>query len=93
MILFVGFPIFASVIFVLLGILGVEENYILIPTIPYAAIFLFYGAKFSYAKCPICHEPMFHKFFFFYGFFRCVHCNYDLKDPNTSNVSIYARET
>lgn len=78
------FPVYGVVTFSVLGLVGAPENYILVFALPYMAYFLWVGFKWSYSTCPMCMQPMFHNYYFFYGLFKCVYCGYDLKDPKSS---------
>jgi hypothetical protein len=83
---FLAFPFVSAAAAFLVDTLGVDENFVLVVIVPYVVILLFYGIRWSHASCPMCHEPMFHRAYFFYGFFRCVRCGYNLRDPSTSRV-------
>lgn len=81
--LFLCFAPVGGLGFLILHSLDISEIYALVIVVPYGLFFLYTGIRWSYASCPICHMAMFHKHFFFYGFFRCVNCGYDLKNPDT----------
>lgn len=57
---------------------GIARYLALLPIGVYLMTFLYWAARFSYATCPACHGPMFHKYFFFYGFHICVRCGHSL---------------
>ncbi len=85
-VLFFFFPVVSLASAGLFRVLGLRNEHALIILIPYVVVFFVVGIRWSYAPCPLCDAPMFYRRFFFYGFFRCVHCGYDLKDPKTSRV-------
>lgn len=92
-VLFLAFPLVGFGSAFVLQSLGVDTRYVLVILIPYLVVFFFFGIRWSYAQCPMCHAPMYHKYFFFYGFLRCVNCGYNLKDPKSSRVAGQFGET
>ena len=83
-IMFLAFPFVMVLVFLLLSFFGLNEKLVIYFAIPYGIIFLATGIRWGYSSCPLCLNPMFRKGIFFYGFFKCVHCGYNLKDPKTS---------
>lgn len=85
MVMFVVFPFIGALLALLAESYSIAPGYIIVVLLPFVIYFLFVSVKWSYASCPMCQQPMFHKYYFFYGFFRCVHCGYNLKDTKTSS--------
>jgi hypothetical protein len=84
--LFFGFPLFGLAVFTLVGWLGVPQLIAIGLCVIYLIFYLLVGTRWSNAACPLCGAPMFRKGLFYFGFFRCVNCGYDLKDPNTRRL-------
>ena len=84
--IFITFPFVGFISAWAFSLIGCPEQYSLIIAVPYAVLFLVVGVRWSYSYCPACNAPMFRKGLFFYGFFRCVHYGYNLKDITTSKI-------
>jgi hypothetical protein len=82
--MFIGFP------FIGLGVMWISRKIfstevVLLPLLfAYMLAYLILGHKVSNVYCPVCHGSMFRKGILYGMGFRCVHCDYDLKNYKSS---------
>ena len=81
----IGFPVLVTLLVIVFTTFGIPNGAIFFIAVPYIIYAFASSFKFSYAACPACDKPMFHKHYFFYGLSKCVHCGYSLKDISTSS--------
>jgi hypothetical protein len=82
--MFLGFPFFGVTLVWIVTTLGFPEEIAVPFILPYLVIYLVLGFRISNVSCPVCHGAMFRKGIFYGMGFRCVHCDYDLKDYKSS---------